>query len=1772
MKRLLSIPLLLLLFMVGRMDQAQATHIVGAELIYECINSTTNTYRLRLKLYRDCTPASMADFDLNISLFIFNGATGGIVQTLNIPVPNNTPQIQPEDWGPCVAQIPNICVEEGIYQANVTLPPNPSGYLLAWARCCRNAAITNLANPLGEGITFLARIPGSNEAQCNNMATFDQVPPIFLCVNQPFAFDHSATDVDGDSLVYAVTNPYTGINFQGLGAGNPQLGGNQPVVDPFNNPMGAPPYNNVVFAPGFNFADPFGSGNFTIDPQTGFITVTPTQTGIFVFSISAFEYRNGILLTENRRDFQIHVIPCLDQGVPPTIEHDLSGLNFLNDTIFVQAGTPFCYDVTIQDSIPSDTLTAYTVSAAFGNGNFFPPAAAFTFSGINPIQGQVCWTPACQYNNQLVPLIVGARDVGDCENISDVFDTVWVKISIPPNDPPLIIPSYTGLVTSGDTITVTAGQAFCYTATFTDPNPGTVLTAFPLSPVFSGSGGATFTIVPGSSPLQAQICWQPGCSFAGQLIEMRIGVSDQSLCNVGSQTQYRTFIRIVPPPNAPPVLTANLSGTTFSNDTIFVDALQNLCFTLTGTDPDGAPLTLTPLGTIFSGPGAPTVAITGNNPLQAQVCWQPGCQYENQTVPLIFRLRDQGQCASVGEDFDTVYVRVRVPQNAPPVISSNLSGNTVSGDTIIVIADQGLCYTFTATDPNGQDLLTAAPLSPIFSQPNGPTFTVSGSNPVQGQVCWQPGCDFAGQTIPLVLRVQDNGACSSAQSDRDTVYIRIAVPANDPPTITPNLTGLNFNQDTIFADATENFCFQVVFSDPNSADTLIAEAIGAVFSGANPASFSVLGVNPLIAQVCWTPDCANEGQTIPFIFRTEDNGRCDNILDAFDTVFVKISDPQTVAPIVDSDLSGNVFQGDTILLETGGSGCYEFYIADQTPGNGVAYEHEFQQLLGANLVVGSVTTITRNDSILGRVCFETDCSNGGSYYRSIVIGRDKETCPPFKEARDTVIIKVNTSFMSFAGRDTAFCEGGGGVQLNVTPIGGVQPYYYQWYCDNPGNCGFTSGNSNIADPIANPTETTTYYVQVTDFNGCTSEIDDITVKVDKLPIVDAGPDQAICEGSLGTGLQCTIVNAQEAPGPYTYTWFPSAGLSSANSPNPFARPDTTTIYTVIVTAGNGCSSRNTTLDTLSTVIVTVKERPIVNAGRDTAICLGGTTQLLAFAEKAGPDYTYIWTPSVGLSDSSAQTPIASPPLTTTFFVVAWSNGCPSVADSMTLTVRTIPTLEAPQAYEACAGDSVQLSTTAGGDPLASGYSFVWTPAAGLSNPFIPNPKAAPDQTTVYRVRASSDFGCGSDEASIVLNILPKPIPNAGQDTALCRGDTLRLNATHVMAGGAPNFPVFYTWSPAEALSSAFVADPLASPVRTTLYTVRTSSGACAAEDQILITVQAPVSVAISADTFRLCSGDSVQLRAAGGNGNGQFAWTPAAGLDDPSRAAPWASPDTTTTYTVLLTEGVCEAQDAFRIEVRPTPVIDYFASQESGCEVLTVNFLENIALPVASFIWDFGDGSPLSNDPDPTHTFSEPGVYPVRLTATSPGGCSASAVVRQVTVTARGEAAIAASPASPEPVLLPDAAVQFSSNSSGATAWFWDFGDGGYSDEANPLHVYQQAGSYTVTLIITDAGGCIDTARYAPVVIAIPDLFIPNVFSPNEDGVNDRFWVEYTGKDRFSLQVFDRWGRKMFGEEANAANSWDGRTPEGGPAEVGVYYYVLQIGEQRFTGNVTLLR
>jgi len=1756
--------------------QVKASHIVGTELIYECVDSVNHVYDVKLIMYRDCLNGRTG-FDASLTLFIFPGgagANGTHLRTATISRPPSTPRITPNDLGDCVAQTPSICVEEGIYTTQLTLPPRTGGYDLGWAKCCRNRAVDNINDPIGYGTTWVAHVPGPEDAICNSMPTFDQVPPIFLCANQTFNFDHSATDIDGDSLVYRMVAPYTGLNTSGRGASNPGRGSVPQTVDPFGNPMGPPPYTSLPFLPGYSFTDPFGSGDLVLDNQSGFLTVTPNQVGIFVYAISVFEYRNGVLLSENRREFQISIITCLPQGAPPLISHNTQGLNAsLNgDTIYTTGGAPFCYDVRLQDTIPGDLLTLYGISAPFGNGNFFPPAARLTYNGSNPLTGQVCWTPSCSYDGQTVPLIIGGADMGDCQNVGDVFDTVWVVISKPPNQPPRITPDLTGLQVSNDTIIVNTGSAFCYDLAITDPNPADVLLALPQSPIFNDPDGPRFTML-SQNPYQGQVCWTPGCGFEGQTVELSIAASDIAPCNNSQPVINTLFVRIETPPNAPPELVSDLRGTDFSNDTIFVAATENFCFALEANDPNqGDMLSLSALSPIFSEANPPIITNTGNNPLQTQVCWTPSCEYENQVIPFIFKVNDPGVCSNIGEDFDTVYVSVFIPPNESPDIQADLSGNSFSQDTLFVTANESFCYSFRATDLDLNDNLRAFSVSSAFNDPAGPTFSLNGNNPVSGQVCWTPGCSYADQVFTLIIGVEDDAPCNRALQEFDTVYVLVSTPPNEPPQTFANLSTLTTDGDTILVDAQESFCFTLNFTDPNIGDILSAFAISPIFQAQDGPDFMFQGVNPASAQVCWTPSCAYEGQLIEMVFRVEDNGDCGNVLEDFDTVYVRLRVPNTAAPDVGHDLSGNAnIGGDTIYIEIGSGLCYDFYVADNTLENGVDFVHDFDfsTLAGSNLNLTSLDFVRRNDSIIGTVCFASDCSNGGSVFRSIITGVDQEICPPFASKSDTVFIKVNTDFNSFGGNDLAFCEGSGGAQLQAIPIGGTAPYYYSWGCSDPsGSCGLSSPSAS--NPFVNPTDTTTYFVQITDRNGCTSEIDGVEVNVKRLPIADAGPDQFLCEQGIGTNLQVNILNPVEAPGPYSYDWTPASSLNNPHLINPRANPTATTIYTVVVESANGCTSDPTTLDTLSTVTIHINDKPIVSTGSQIDMCLGDTAMLRGFASQGGPDYQFVWTPSTGLSDSTQQTPMASPEQTTTYSLVAWSNGCISDAEQLTVVVHNLPTADPGLVAEICAGDSVQLSGIASGDPSDS-FSYQWSPAAGLDDPGSANPTASPDSTQTYALLARSNFGCLSPSYEIEVHVLARPQAFAGLDNFLCRGDSISLEGSHTMLGGAAPGPVFYSWSPSSSLNSPTISNPRVGPSESIIYTLTVSSGSCSSQDEVKIDVFDAIQVTASADTNRICAGDSVQLQVSGGTIASSYLWTPGADITNPRLKNPWVSPGTTTTYHVTVEQGTCKDRDSIEIMVNPTPGDDFFTSQDEGCAALTIAFLEN-AEQGTQFIWDFGDGTPLSNDPNPIHSYTEAGVYLARLTSIGEGGCSSEGQSQEIRVFPPGMADFSSEPPTETEIPLPDVEVRFTNLSTDAVSYLWDFGDGNFSTEENPVHIYQEAGEYTVGLSITDAGGCTDQVQYGTYKVYVPGLLIPNVFSPNGDGINDQFKINYDGKEPFMMQVYDRWGRLIFDDENSPRNGWNGRATSGQAASEGVYFYSISIGAKVYTGEVTLLR
>ncbi|MCB0396315.1 MAG: PKD domain-containing protein [Flavobacteriales bacterium] len=282
----------------------RATHIIGGELYYECLGN--GDYRIVMNAYRDCYNG-VPFFDDPALINVFD-ANNNLVQTISAPLDlSSVRNLDPNNNNPCIDPPANVCVEEARYEIIVNLPPIPGGYQLAYQRCCRNHTINNIVDPGGTGTTYYIAIPDEANVPCNAAPRFSGYPPIFICKDEKLMFDHSATDPDGDSLVYELCVPYKGAST------------NDPTG---TNPIASPPYTNVVYVNPYNQNDPLGGIPLNIDPVTGFLTGTPNRIGQYVVGICVKEYRNGALIGINKRDFQFNVMQCepiTSVSVPPAI-------------------------------------------------------------------------------------------------------------------------------------------------------------------------------------------------------------------------------------------------------------------------------------------------------------------------------------------------------------------------------------------------------------------------------------------------------------------------------------------------------------------------------------------------------------------------------------------------------------------------------------------------------------------------------------------------------------------------------------------------------------------------------------------------------------------------------------------------------------------------------------------------------------------------------------------------------------------------------------------------------------------------------------------------------------------------------------------------------------------------------------------------------------------------------------------------------------------------------------------------------------------------------------------------------------------------------------------------------------------------------------------------------------------------------------------------------------------------------------------------------------
>lgn len=259
-------------------------------------NGSTANYRLILKLYRDCqSTGAQLDPIAYITIYETNVNSSSPFQNLEVPLAN-TDLVQLLSPGPCIDNPPIVCYQVGYYYKDVELPVSLRGYTVSYQRCCRIDNITNVINSANAGATYTATIPGTvtrTDGYKNSTPVFNTSDTVVICENNPFYYNFSARDADGDNLSYQFAAAYDG--------------GTQNVPQP--TVATPPPYQSLSYSFGFSAASPMGP-NVTINSQTGIVSGIAPNAGIYVLTVAVVERRGGQIFNIHRKDLHIKVAPC----------------------------------------------------------------------------------------------------------------------------------------------------------------------------------------------------------------------------------------------------------------------------------------------------------------------------------------------------------------------------------------------------------------------------------------------------------------------------------------------------------------------------------------------------------------------------------------------------------------------------------------------------------------------------------------------------------------------------------------------------------------------------------------------------------------------------------------------------------------------------------------------------------------------------------------------------------------------------------------------------------------------------------------------------------------------------------------------------------------------------------------------------------------------------------------------------------------------------------------------------------------------------------------------------------------------------------------------------------------------------------------------------------------------------------------------------------------------------------------------------------------------
>jgi len=738
------------------------------------------------------------------------------------------------------------------------------------------------------------------------------------------------------------------------------------------------------------------------------------------------------------------------------------------------------------------------------------------------------------------------------------------------------------------------------------------------------------------------------------------------------------------------------------------------------------------------------------------------------------------------------------------------------------------------------------------------------------------------------------------------------------------------------------------------------------------------------------------------------------------------------------------------------------------------------------------------------------------------------TDPCATTSSSVTIIATSTTLAANITHTNAGCNPTGTATAHITS--GTPPYTYSW-----------STTPIQTSATATGLSAGSYTVTMTD--ACSTTSSSVTITAAGAPVASAMVNSnTSCSSPMGNA----TASATGGATPYTYLWSPSGGNS------PTASNLSAGNYTVTVTDANNCSS---TASVSITAPSSVVASAMINNNASACANSGNAT---GSATSGSPPYTYSWAPSGGTNATASNLSAGS------YTVTVTDNSSCSDNAQITITAPAALSQTNSSTMATCGGSNGTASVVVSGGNTP--YTYSWSPSGG-SNATASNLSAA-----TYTVLIQDADLCSLTAAVIVSNAPGETITFSNITDPLCRGASTGSAMANVSGGSAP---YTYSWAPSGG------ANAIASNLSAATYTVTVhDANNCPATASVTITQPAAgVSVTTGGITNLACSGDndgSAIATPAGGTTPYNYVWTPMGGN------SPVASNLTSGTYTITVTDaGGCSASATATINsTNPSPVVSFMADTVKGCAPMCTEFKDLSTISsgtIQSWAWNFGNGI-TSAQQDTEICFNNTGAYNVGLTVTSNMGCS-STIAKHNLINVFSYP-VAAFTFGPQPTNIMNPQISFADKSTdayGISGWLWTFGDLGdsVSSNKNTTHTYIDTGTYCATLRVTNTKGCTDSTTQCLIIQPQFTLYIPSGFSPNGDELNDVFKPIGEGMESYTMNIFNRWGNKVF-TTSDIKTGWNGRigsTP--GPQDV--YIYDIEVVDNfgnahSYIGEVALLQ